>query len=246
MQYNRVYYVVIGIYNLLSCLMVLYLQFFVMDNRRLKNELEITSQLLHQSKIRYQDNKKNVDLINLKCHDLKHQIRTFGNECSLDEKSVSSLMEKASIYDSSLKTGNEALDILLMEKSLACFHNNIRLTTMAEGKAISFMEETEIYSLLGNALDNAIEAVEKVKENDKKVIGLIIKKAGSFVSIHLYNYCQEKPNFKDGFPVTTKASKLDHGYGLKSIRLIAEKYHGVVTTSYENETFSLDILFPAQ
>ncbi len=243
---NQFYSSLICLLILLSCIFVLVAQFNLLEKKKAVEELSAIRNMWSIEEKQYAALKENIDYINIKCHDLKHQIRTFGNECSLDEKSVSSLMQKISIYDSSLKTGNEALDILLMEKSLTCFHNNIRLTTMADGKAISFMEETEIYSLLGNALDNAIEAVQKVKENDKKVIGLIIKKAGSFVSIHLYNYSQEKPNFKDGFPLTTKANKLDHGYGLKSIRLIAEKYHGVVTTSYENETFSLDILFPVQ
>lgn len=112
--------------------------------------------------------KENIDYINIKCHDLKHQIRHFGDKCSLPEESVSEMMKKISVYDTSLKTGNEALDILLMEKSLTCLNKGIKLTTMADGKAISFMEETEIYSLLGNALDNAIESLEKVKEEEKE------------------------------------------------------------------------------
>ena len=155
------------------------------------------------------------------------------------------MMKKISVYDTSLKTGNEALDILLMEKSLTCLNKGIKLTTMADGKAISFMEETEIYSLLGNALDNAIESLEKVKEEEKKVMGLIIKNAGEFASIHLYNYCEKKPKFKDGLPLTTKDNhKLDHGYGVKSMRLIVEKYGGSLSASYEKETFNLDMLVP--
>ena len=75
MNYNKIYFIIVGIYNILSCLMVLYIQFYIIDNKKLKGELQLTSQLLHQSETRYEESKKNVNLINLKCHDLKHQIR---------------------------------------------------------------------------------------------------------------------------------------------------------------------------
>lgn len=226
------------------CIFVLTAQFNLLAKGNAQEELSIVRKMWSQEEKQYAMLKENIDYINIKCHDLKHQIRQFGQQCSLDDKSISNMMSKVSIYDSSLKTGNEALDVLLMEKSFTCLNKGIKLTSMADGKAISFMEDTEIYSLLGNALDNAIESLEKVEDPSKKVIGLIIRNVNSFVSIHLYNYCKEKPHFKDGIPQTIKENKQDHGYGLKSMALIAEKYGGKMTASYQNETFNLDFLFP--
>ena len=71
-----------------------------------------------------------------------------------------------SIYDSMLKTGNEALDVIFAEKSLVCRKNDIKLNCMIDGAKLSFMENTDIYALFGNLMDNAIEAIEKLKDND--------------------------------------------------------------------------------
>ncbi len=242
---NQFYSSIVCLLIIFCCAFVLTAQFNLLAKKKAIEELSVVQKMWSSEEKQYNILKENIDYINIKCHDLKHQIRHFGDKCSLPEESVSEMMKKISVYDTSLKTGNEALDILLMEKSLTCLNKGIKLTTMADGKAISFMEETEIYSLLGNALDNAIESLEKVKEEEKKVMGLIIKNAGGFVSIHLYNYCEKKPKFKDGLPLTTKDNrKLDHGYGVKSMRLIVEKYGGSLSASYEKETFNLDMLIP--
>ena len=247
MQYNRVYYVVIGIYNLLSCLMVLYLQFFVMDNRRLKNELEITSQLLHQSKIRYQDNKKNVDLINLKCHDLKHQIREHTAKGNITKDTINELEEIINIYDSNVRTGNEALDLILTEKSLLCQKANIKLSCLADCSKLSFIADSDLYCLFGNAIDNAVEAVMKIQDSNKRQINLIVRNVYSLVSISIENYYTgELIIGKDNLPVTTKSNKDYHGFGMKSIKMIVDKYHGDLKITKREDIFSLAILFPSQ
>ncbi len=242
---NQFYSMIVCLLIIFCCIFVLTAQFNLLAKKKAKEELSVVQKLWQSEEKQYNILKENIDYINIKCHDLKHQIRHFGDKCSLPESSVSEMMQKVSVYETAVKTGNEALDILLMEKSLTCLNKEIRLTTMADGNAISFMEETEIYSLLGNALDNAIESLESIEDKEKKVIGIIIKNVGDFASIHLYNYCPKKPKFKDGLPLTTKDNrKHDHGYGMKSMRLIAEKYGGTLTTGFENETFNLDILLP--
>ncbi len=247
MQYNRVYYVVIGIYNLLSCLMVLYLQFFVMDNRRLKNELEITSQLLHQSKVRYQDNKKNVDLINLKCHDLKHQIREHTAKGNITKDTINELEEIINIYDSNVRTGNEALDLILTEKSLLCQKANIKLSCLADCSNLSFIADSDLYCLFGNAIDNAVEAVMKIQDSNKRQINLIVRNVYSLVSINIENYYTgELIIGKDNLPITTKSNKDYHGFGMKSIKMIVDKYHGDLKITKREDIFSLAILFPSQ
>ena len=142
------------------------------------------------------------------------------------------------------RTGNDALDVILTEKSLLCAQNDIKVTCIADGKALAFMSETDTYSLFGNALDNAIEALANVEDKEKRTIGLIVKRSGGFVSVHIYNYCPVRPTFSDGIPVTTKADKLSHGFGMASIRMIAAKYGGEMSASADDEMFRLDVLFP--
>ena len=55
-------------------------------------------------------------------------------------------------------TGNHALDVILTEKSLICKQKEIKLTCMADGKQLAFMQTTDLYSIFGNLLNNSIEA----------------------------------------------------------------------------------------
>lgn len=122
--------------------------------------------------------------------------------------------------------------------------NGIKLTCIADGEKLNFMSETDIYSLFGNAIDNAAEALMKVQDKEKRVIGLIVRTSGTFLSVHIYNYCPEPLKFADGLPITTKADKRAHGYGVKIIRMITEKYGGEMSMSQKDDIFNLDLLFP--
>ena len=100
---------------------------------------------MHQSKVRYQDNKKNVDLINLKCHDLKHQIREHTAKGNITKDTINELEEIINIYDSNVRTGNEALDLILTEKSLLCQKANIKLSCLADCSNLSFIADSDLY-----------------------------------------------------------------------------------------------------
>jgi sensor histidine kinase regulating citrate/malate metabolism len=77
--------------------------------------------------------------------------------------------EKVYIGMSSL-IDNDTLDIIITEKCLLCEKENITLTCIADGEKISFISVTDLYSLLGNAIDNAIEAVLQFEDQDKRSI----------------------------------------------------------------------------
>ena len=59
------------------------------------------------------------------------------------------------------------------------------------------------------------------------------------------NYYGGKLELSDGLPVTTKADRGNHGYGVKSIRSIVSKYDGELSISMEDQVFCLQILIPA-
>ena len=104
---------------------------------------------------------ENVDLINRKCHDLKHQIAALRriSDRREREESIQALEQSVMIYDSVVKTGNDILDTVLTEKSLLCESRGITLTCVADGDCLDFMDGVDIYTIFGNALDNAIESV---------------------------------------------------------------------------------------
>lgn len=75
--YNRTYVVLSCIYNLICCMLILYIQVSMCVQKKLERELETVSLLLHQSEEQYRQSNENIMLLNLKCHDLKHQIREY-------------------------------------------------------------------------------------------------------------------------------------------------------------------------
>ena len=103
------------------------------------------------------------------------------------------------------------------------------------------MAPADIYALFGNALDNAIEAVRGAK---RRSISLVVRRAMGVVSVSVENYYapDAQPSFEDGLPQTTKADKANHGFGMRSMRAIAERYGGTLVARAEDGVFHLDIM----
>lgn len=240
---NKLYMIIVGIYNILCCLFALYLQFEVSLRRKLESTIDTLKHLWHQEKEQYAFSKENIELINLKCHDLKHQIRQIGNNGMLNQSVVSEIENLITIYDSKVKTGNFALDIILTEKSLLCNKNGIKLSCIVDGKKLNFMKEEDIYSLFGNIVDNAIEAVISL-DNDQRLIDLHVKAVDTLLSINAHNFYKNSLEFKDGLPKTTKADEEYHGFGMKGIQFICNKYNGDLSINTKNQVFNINILFP--
>ncbi len=230
-----------------SCLLLVMLMLDFFRIRQVERDQMIMERLLRQEQEQHEMNRDTVDVINRKCHDLRHQIAALRH-MSRDErdKSISDLENAVLIYDGFPKSGNKDVDIILAEKSLLAEKNNIVIRSIVDGEKLSFMGVEDLYSLLGNALDNAIEAASQEQDEARRIITLYAAAKNELFTIHIENPCAKEPLFMDGLPVTTKSDIDYHGYGMRSMRYLCEKYHGVLTTGWEGGIFSLDILFPLQ
>ena len=188
----NLYSIIVCAYNLLCCCLILYISNKIVLTQKIKTELETTSRLLRQAEEQYKVSKENVNLINLKCHDLKHQIREYASKRNIDQEAIKDLESVINIYDSTIKTGNEALDLILTEKSLYCQKQNIKLTCLADCSRLIFMHDSDLYSLFGNMIDNAIEAVSKIDNAEKRNINLIVRNIKNYVSIAVENFYEER------------------------------------------------------
>lgn len=188
------------------------------------------------------DDIKAIDL----CHDLKHQLQALKKVENVElEQYINEVEDSLNIYDNVMETDNEVLNTVLSEKSLLCQNHNIRLSCMIDTKYIDFMSTMDIYAVLGNALDNAIECVSKYKDEGKRVISLNISAENGFLCIQTNNYYEGEMEFKDGLPVSTKRKDMhNHGFGMKSIQHLAKKYGGNIYTTLIDEIFTLQILLP--
>ena len=185
-----------------------------------------------------------VEIINMKCHDLKHQLVDLENR--LDEKEnrevVKEISEAINIYDSQVKTGCDALDIVLMQKSLLCEGHQIPFDYIGDATKLNFMASLDIAALIGNALDNAIEC-EMAESAESRFINMSIKTMGEILLIHVANPCAQPLALKDGLPETTKEDKRYHGFGVRSMQYIVEKYGGELKFAQEDGIVNLDMLF---
>ena len=245
--------VYLRIYAIICCIFAILLQFGLLDRRRLENQKQraeedklVIQELWNREKRQYEFSRDSIEMINIKCHDLKNQLnllKTMGEEERKEH--IRRLEEEVMVYGSIPRTDNDALDVVLTEKVLFCEKNRIRFTYIADGARISFMDPVDIAALFGNALDNAIETVMGEDGEDKRIIRLHITARQSFVSIHMENYCSKVRLFKDGLPVSTKKGGEEHGYGTKSMRHIAESYGGTLYLRQEGFIFITEVILPA-
>lgn len=230
------------LYAMLCSAFIIAVELGMANNDEINKELSDMKILLHQEREQFLMTKENIEIINEKCHDLKHQIAYLREDKS--DKYISEIEKAVMIYDSTVKTGSTVLDILLTEKKLQCSSKNIKLTTVVNGKILEFMDEMDVYSLFGNALSNAIEAVSTIPQ-EKRHIALKVKQSGEMCSIHVENPYVGELVFSDFLPETTK-DKNWHGFGMKSMNRIVSSYGGVMTVMAENNLFALDILIPIE
>ena len=232
------------LFDFLACLLLLIILLDMFRFRRAEREQMLLLRVLRQEQEQHALSKATIDMINRKCHDLKHQISALRNmDQTQQEKSIAELEHAILIYDRFAKTGNDDLDIILAEKGLICEEKEIRLQCIADGAQLGFMSTEDLYALLGNALDNAIEATAQEKAPGRRIISVRVSAQGSLVSIHIENPCGKKPLLIDGLPQTTKADADYHGFGMKSMRYIVEKYSGGLRVDWEDGIFSVDMLF---
>ena len=161
----------------------------------------------------------------------------------LDDKKVDEIEKTISIYDSFVETGNAALDLAVTEKGLVCNGKKINFSCILDGKKLSFIDETDIYTLFCNALDNAIEASMKCEE-EKRVISLTSHFAGGRLIVVCRNYYNEQPILDENGFKTTKEDKRYHGYGVKSIKRIVSLYGGKTEIFADEGVFTLTMIFP--
>ena len=216
--------------------------FFVQSN--LQAEIQTIQQLHRREIAQYQQNKETIDLINTKCHDIRHRLAQYrSHPDAITREELAQLEKGIAIYDCAVKTGNETLDVILTERSLLCQKLGITFSCIVDGESMGILTPGDIYSLFGNAIDNAIEAVVQLPDETDRIISLNVRQRMGMLSILVDNPYTGQLTFTDGLPRTTKQDMQEHGYGIRSIQMIVQKYGGEMTVTAD-EMFHLSILLP--
>ncbi len=229
---NKIYLLVVSAFILAICTSI-------EIHSRVQVDMEIMDQVLHEERKQYQRMKENMDVINMRCHDLRHQLDHFAGR--LTDQEVEELRGAMDFYDANIRTGCEVLDVVLHTSQLTAKEDGIEITCMADGSCLNFMRTRHLYSLFSNALGNAMEAVKKLPDPDRRTIGISVEKRDGCAVIEVTNYFDGTLASEGG---TTKKDRHRHGFGIMSMRYIAGSYGGHVQVHTGSGLYMLAITIP--
>ncbi len=178
-------------------------------------------------------------------HDLKFHISTLhslieNQKNLLAIEYLSSMIESINFVDEYAKSGNAEIDAILNYKIYEAKKLQIEVALNLYIPKEMNIQTFDIIAILGNLLDNAIEATAKLKENKRIEINIEMEKGVLYISIA--NPFDGELLFKDNTLQTKHKDIENHGFGLKSVKKSIEKYDGTVTIQHQDKKFIVDIL----
>lgn len=221
----------------LYCITLLYLQTELFKKAAMEKEMNSLNMLYERQRQQYQVAKRNVQIINRKCHELKVQIadlRRMAPNAAL-QQSLNEAEAAARQYDASTQTGSEVLDVVLTEKSMLCEAHHISINNVADGTCLHFMDPADLYALFANALDHAIELTRKLPEPEKRMIDLLVCRRQGFAVLNIISAVPDGPD-----PGRETCDEL------KIVKRIIQKYNGFLTTESNGGFFAIKAVFPVQ
>ena len=212
----------------------------------LDRELTITQSFYQNQLKQYEISKTNIDILNRRYHDMKHQLRAIRHEEDTEKKNaeLKHIEEELKQYEAQSRTGNKVLDTIITEKRLYCAEHQITMNCVIEGELLNGYDTVDICTIFGNALDNAIEYEETIEDPEKRMIRVIVHGKDSFTIICVENYCEENLEIVNGLVKTHKEDSFFHGYGMRNMKEIAQKNGGGMTFTQKDNWVSLRIILP--
>lgn len=226
-----------------SGVLILSVQHEQLQENALHSELAAMDEVLHRQYEQYKRSKEGIELINSRYHELKVQIADIRAQRDRAKQDAALAKMENSIlqYEAENKTGNPVLDILLTAKSMECQEKQIRMTSVADGHLLDHLSTREICTLVGTALDNAIESCAAEQDPEKRLIRTAVYAQNGFVLFRVENYCKKPVELgADGLPLRSAHG----GYDLRSLRAAAQQHSGSMTVHWEDGWFTLRVLLP--
>ncbi|MCD8013121.1 MAG: GHKL domain-containing protein [Lachnospiraceae bacterium] len=218
----------------------------MISSQRHSFELQQMEQMLAAQHAQFNQSREMEERINHSYHDLKNTLLYLQADTDQEEirRRLGEMMRQILPYESELQTGNQAVDVIMNQKLSICLENGIRCVPYLDGTLLDFMDPLDICTILGNAMDNAIEACLQIPEEETRQIQMKAVKRIQMLCLRFSNSCLEAPKEQDGQLLSTKKDSEMHGFGIRSMRRVAEKYDGSLTCKMDNDQFVLDILIP--
>lgn len=225
---------------------VLYAHYLSCFNNSVVRELESVQKTLKAQYQQYKQSRESIEAINMRYHDMKHQIGFLRTEQDPDKRNefLDKIENEIKRFELQNKTGNAVLDTILTGKSMYCYKHGITMTSVIDGKLLDFMDVVDICNIFGNAIDNAIESAIQIEDKEKRLIHITVSQVNDFVMIGIENYYEGTLRTDGENFLTTKKDEQYHGYGIKSIKYTADRYDGAVYINTDNNWFDIKIAIP--
>ncbi len=181
-------------------------------------------------------------------HDYHNHMQAIKALLSMGKKEelseyLDNLEKDLDSIDIAIKTGNVGLDAILSSKVSIARKNNIEVNCTAKVPADLKISDVHLCAIVGNLMDNAIEACEKITEGTApRFIRIYIGLFKSQLYISVSNATCEKHRRRLSELVTSKLG--EHGFGLHRIDKLAEKYDGYVNRKNEPGIFATEVMLP--
>lgn len=175
-------------------------------------------------------------------HDIKKHLNSIAvlNEQG-NQQEIATYINR--IIDSDLRSSvrvcdNELLNVVLSRYLRLCQKKRIDFKPDIRSCCVDFLEENDLTALFCNLLDNAVESAEK-QDNSFIELNVSKKETTPFTLLIMTNSCRIDPfSPETGTLITRKKDKLRHGYGIKSIKRIVNKYNGDIQMYYDKENIT--------
>lgn len=213
----------------------------ILEKQRLK-QLFLEQQIEGQ-RIYYQNLEASGEEVRKIRHDLKNAFAALSGYLNQgDIEAAKQFLEQKTekLGELTYSTGHPALDAVINAKRTRALENQIRFEAKAALPPELLLDEMDLCIILGNALDNALEACEKMLRGQGQIV-LNLRKSGEMLFMEIRNTFKEKPvSGSEGF-VTTKRDKKNHGFGLKTMEQLTKKYDGSIAYEAKEGWFCLFI-----
>lgn len=208
-----------------------------------RREAEAIAQMMRRQHEQHEISRRAMDEVNRKYHDMKHHLEAIraASDPTMRGELLSTLEASIQEYGAQVHTGNRVLDAVLTAKRMHALENGVEVSYVVDGKLLNFVEPLDLTSILGNALDNAIEAAMQLPEG--RLVHLAVFAQDSFVMLRVENTFDGTVHRRNGKYLTRKREP-GHGYGLRNIHAAVERYDGSVSIDTSQQWFALRVLFP--
>lgn len=225
---------------IVSNIALFYLFEYQLREAEARKEQQMMRQQLEYKAEYYKDLSIKQKYSNKAMHDLKNQLFALKEALLNNEeegiRKITRLCEDMLTSQTFTFTGNEAVDALLTMKIQAMKEKEIKFTHIVYMSKDNTIDMLDLCVLLGNLLDNAMEANEKVSLEERFIHLNMVQKA-DYLSIQINNATDGNVKIENNQIITTKKQKELHGFGLQSVREITEKYNGNCTFCQEGHLF---------